>query len=206
MKEKTRVFLELVVGNTHSVEVLIHLRRNDAEWFHSSPQHKEELLVLLGHKVLPKQFAKDIETYHEQRKPKDANALIEVVGENNAPKKAVTKRKRGKKVQLQELPAEKTKRDVTHAFSDHLKITYRLQEIPQYESATLMVQPSGGTKELQVRQLVKLPKRLVLWCYPRRMGSDPTEPDPDDAGFPRQEFIPIGSIFRQQVNEGDGSK
>jgi hypothetical protein len=206
MKQSTRVFLELVVGNTHSVEVLIHFRRSDAEWFHSSPEHKEELISLLGNKVLPIQFAKDIEAYHEKRKPRDPNAPVEVVGEKNAPKKAIAKRKRGKKDQLQDLPTEKTKRDVTHAFSDHIKIAYRLQEITQYESATLMVQPSGETKELKVRQLVKLPKRLVLWCYPRSEGSDPTDPDPDDSGFPRQELIPIGSIFRQQVIDVDGSK
>lgn len=203
--EKTRVYFELVVGKTHTVEVLVHLRRHDTAWFHSSPEPKKELIALLGMKVLRKQFVNDISTYHEKRRPKDKTQAE--VGEKNVvvSKKVGIKRKRGKKDLPEELPADKPKRDVTHAFSDSIQITYRLEEINPYESATLMVQ-TGAMKDLKVRQLPKLPKRLVLWCYPRKNGFDVTDPDPEDSGFPRPELIPIGSLFRPQIIDFDNTK
>ena len=203
--EKTRIFLELIVGKTHTVEVLVHLRRHDTAWYHSSPDHKKELIALLGAKVLRKQFENDITSYHEKRRPKDPNKVE--VGEKNVhvSKKVCLKRKRGKKDLPDELPANKPKRDITYAFSDSIQITYRLEEITPYESATLMVQ-AGTTKDLSVCHLPKLPKRLVLWCFPRKKGFDATDPDPEDSGFPRPELIPIGSLFRSQIIDNDETK
>jgi hypothetical protein len=82
-----------------------------------------------------------------------------------------------------------------HAFRDNIQITYRLQEIIPYESATLMVK-SGDQSDFQFCQLEKLPKHIILRCYPRRGCSNLIELDREDVGFPRpEELIPIGSNF-----------
>jgi len=193
MNQKTRVSLELIVGTTHTVEVLIHLRRQDTAWFHSVPEHKQELIVLLGDKILRKQFEKEIIAYRAKRWPKQSHTVE--VGESGVSKKARAKPKRGRDDLCQDPTVEKPKRDIMHAFSDNIQVTYRLQEIIPYESATLMVQ-SHDKNDFQFCQLEKLSKRIILWCYPRRESSNLNELDPEDLGFPRPELIPIGSIFR----------
>lgn len=50
-------------------------------------------------------------------------------------------------------------------------------------------------------QLRKIPKRLVIWCFPFD-PKKPMEPYPCDGGFPRPEFIPITSLFKNDDTDG----
>lgn len=196
----TRSFLQLRVGKTHTVEVLIHVRRRDAAWFAGGNDARQGLLDMLSRRIIPREFGDDIERYHEKRNPQAQQKPVEV-GEKNKPKKgAGVKRKRKRKDEPQG-PSEKPRRDVTHAYNDKVRVTYRLQEIKPYESATLTMS-SSDADDLAFRQLPKLSKRIELWCFPAN-ETGPMEPDPDDGGFPRPELIPISSLFRPPQESRD---
>ena len=60
-----RTFLELSVGTTHTVQVVIHLRRSDLEWFNNPndlPDHQSQLFNLIGRRILPQECGEEIET------------------------------------------------------------------------------------------------------------------------------------------------
>ena len=71
-----RTFLELSVGTTHTVEVLVHLRRSDLSWFNDSnglSDHQAQVFTLIGRRILPKECGDEIETdlaawRHKRRK------------------------------------------------------------------------------------------------------------------------------------------
>jgi hypothetical protein len=207
MKVKgTRTFIEVRVGASQSAEVVLHVRQADIQWFNCD-DHFAELLSLLQTSVLPRMFAEEIEkndaAHRKQKLPPDLGpgGIPITVGEKNTAaiaasnnNKKPAKRKRGlskkKQAELkrQEEQAErdrrKNERDVYYAVSDSLKIVYRLEGTSS--GATLLF---GNTKK-GFRQLKRLSKRILLWCYP--VDAD----DNLEEGFLRPEIIPIASIFR----------
>lgn len=218
-----RTMLELRVGTTHTVAILVHLRRADLDWFNSSMElHRRELFQLIGKKILPREFSEELDRHHEDkaesnRPSKEKGAVV--VGERNrkaeAKTKAGKKRKRGKKeeetkkVNTSKSTEEKRKYD-KQVFGQTLQVIYRLEDIRLSESALLLYvntkHSSDGKKSNKsraFRQLPKLSKQLSLWCFPFD-PQNPLAPNPDGVGFPRPELIPIASLFRQP-NEGSTS-
>ena len=109
--------MELRVGDKHTVEVLLYLRRNDIEWYHSKPQHKEEFLDLLSEKILPRVFGhkeeeeeqarqdemdNDQSSLRKKRKTKGKNTLEDVSTTLNDP------RTRNKRLKMAILTKNKT--------------------------------------------------------------------------------------------------
>jgi hypothetical protein len=179
------------------VDVLLHVRRADVIWFHSSSDHKKELLKLLSQQIVPKEFDEEIDRYHELH-----NRLLHrpgptTIGEKNQKGKG-GKAGRKRKVTEPEPKPERQKRDVCHVFGDNLRVTYRVEEFNTSESATLIfaAKRTGSPKGASLfRQLPKLSKRISLWCYPMDKNN-PEEPVPEGGGFPRPEMMPIASLFR----------
>ena len=188
----TRTFLELRVGRTHMVDVLLHVRRADVTWFHSSVDNKKELLKLLSQQIIPKECEEEIDRYHEVRNRLHRPPTI--IGEKNQKGKGKGGRKR-KATEPDQPKLERPKRDVHHVFGDVLRVTYRVEELNANESATLIFAKRNDSSN-NFRQLPKISKRIILWCYPIDKNN-PTEPAPEGGGFPRPEMLPISSLFRR---------
>jgi hypothetical protein len=200
MRLSTRTFLELRVGTTHTVEVLLHVRHKDRAWF--SPL-RDQFLHLLTTRVIPREFGEEIEAYHEAlsgdkvAKPGEANEK-QKRSANSAQGKGKRKRKT-KATQVPVIPVSGTdqsrRRDIRHVFGDNgLQLTYRLQDMDVHGCTTISI--SSHDSALEFRQYPKLSKRLVVWCFP--LQNDATEPDPVDGGFPRPELVPIAALFRSE--------
>lgn len=202
----TRTFLELQVGRTHSVDVLLHLRRADVKWFRSSPDLKLRLFSLLSQHVVFREFEKEIQEYHDIRN--GIRPAVVEVGEKNKPKTKKGKKRKGAPG-VETSAKEKPKRAVKHIFGTGMQITYKMEEISDKQGATLIF-PRNNTKEdkpskgppPKFRRLPKLSKKIMLWCYPR----DETDEDSpiEGQGFPRPEMVPITSLFREPVATADG--
>ena len=206
IRPSTRNFLELRVGNTHTIEVLLHVRHCDREWF-SQDSGKDQLLHLMTTRIVPREFHTEIERYHERVHGIGTIAGAGTkVGEKNDKSlnskttgKTVGKRKRNPKAApVVVLPLEKPRRDIRHVFDDNLHLTYRLQDLHSSAGATLSVSssPDSLRGNMTFRQYPKLSKRLVVWCFPRQGQQDATDLDTPDGGFPRPELIPIAGLFR----------
>ena len=110
--------------------------------------------------------------------------------------------------------------DKSYLFGETIQITYRVEELPVSNTATLIYDGSQTEDEVQdkdrgaeeeggeisggvlrkedsvttFRRLEKIPKQIVVWCY-QFDPKNPTEPIPDDGGFPRPELVPISLLF-----------
>ena len=203
-RPSTRNFLELRVGNTHTIEVLLHVRHKDREWF-SQNSVGDQLLQLMSTRIVPREFHTEIERYHEK-----VNGIILEAGTKTGERnekplngkmtgKVAGKRKRKPKAAPIVVPLpEKPRRDVRHVFNDNLHLTYRLQDLDSSVGATISVlsSPDSLHGNMAFRQYPKLSKRLVVWCFPRQDHPDDTDLDTADGGFPRPELIPIAGLFR----------
>uniref|UniRef100_A0A7S4V4P0 Uncharacterized protein n=1 Tax=Ditylum brightwellii TaxID=49249 RepID=A0A7S4V4P0_9STRA len=285
----SRTFLELGVGGTHTIEVLLNLRHVDIKWWNSDvSSHQKQLFRLLGRRVLPAECSAEIEQYHHKKRRRAGGGIGKksiVIGEKNikaasaaggieragggktkADKKRQTTgraaRKRGldklepdvsaasRKETQKTAPSKEKKiglsadnssnnagQDALYIFGDTIQATYRVEDIDPTESATLLYEDDGDeccstirdsdgddnnvptskvssrkrrvnaakgpsssrqkSSKLKIatfRQLIKIPKRIVIWCYPFD-PSNPTEPNTEGGGFPRPELIPISSLF-----------
>lgn len=186
------------MGKAHTVEVLLHVLRDDLSWFHSSKEHKKELLKVLSDQIIPKECEEEIDRYQELRNRLHRTPKV-TVGEKNHRKKG----KGGKKQKAPDAdeakPEKPTTREICNVFGDNLRLVYRVEETNSYETATLIFSERNelSDRSSDFRQRSKLSKRFVLWCYPLNK-SNPTEPIQDEGGgFPRPEMIPIASIFRK---------
>ena len=193
MAPTTRTFLELRVGRTHMMDVLLYVRRSDLTWFHSSPDHRRELLRLLSQQIVPKEYEEEIDSYHALRNPK--HRPPSAAGEKNRPAAKGGRKRKTKEVDLPK--PEKPKREFRHVFGDKIQVTYRVEETRLYESATLIFPKRKDASEepSNFRQLPKLSKRIVAWCYPLD-PDNPMEPNPEGGGFPRPDLIPVTALFR----------
>lgn len=97
-------------------------------------------------------------------------------------------------------------------FGETLQITYRIKPIQSGHHATLTFikpkQNDEGKLESKARKpksaalstfkyLQPLQKRVIIWCYPFD-AMNPKHPLMDTTdGFPRPEFIPISSLFKE---------
>lgn len=199
----TRTFLELRVGRTHTVNVLLHLRREDVEWFHSSlEEHKQELFRLLSQHIIPNTCEQEIEQYHDR-----CNGIyppVVEVGEKNKPKGKKGGKKRKGAPAEPEAKTEKPKREIRHVFGESLRLTYRVEDTKEHEGVTLLFPKNSKESKgpaPKFRQLPELSKRIVLWCYPKSENEDSTESK--GGGFPRPEMVPITSLFRAPPSEND---
>lgn len=208
-----RTFLEVKVGQQQCVEVILHIRRSDIQWFNSEENHVEEnkfneLLKLLESKVVPRMFDDELE---EKRAELNDEKLPPPLGPHGIPiaekNEVAKKRKRFNRkeaaLKLQREEEEKKKRqkkeqDIHYAFSDNMMLTYRLQSIKDTRLDTLVF--SKEKTESKLVPLYKLTSRLLIWCYPKDPQGDPAAPDPPGGGFERAEFIPIADLFRNPTS------
>jgi hypothetical protein len=211
----TRTFMELRVGKSHLVEVLLQVRRADLGWYRSNYDTiQEELLELLQENVLPRMCGQEIENYHRMKHPHLFPPDIAGSKNNNkASSKAKTKsgkpagRRRGKKGPPPPPPEQEEKpkpeKEVYYSFGETIQLAYRRQELPPLKSsnrgATIFYKAKEKGKFLE---LSKLSHRILIWCCSKLSSNLQNKTNPDIVGFHRPELIPIASLFREPKEEG----
>ena len=208
---RPRVCLDLKVGRFHVVEVLLHLRRSDWEWYQSSHQViEEELLSLLDQSVLPRMFGEEIESYHRKHNPRifppeevGAKNKDKTAKKNshqnakNSRKGAATSAEMSKKM-ANPCVEEKKAKDVYYAFGEMLQLAYRKQEVHAWNQvgSTMFFKEKLDEEDTEFYDRPKLSGRLLVWCS-KVDCQNKTNPDPDNLGFFRQDMIPISALFRE---------
>lgn len=211
----TRTCLEVRVGTFHSAELVLHVRRDDLRWFNGQhAAHTQQLFSLLQHHILPRMFGTELEVSHARQSgkplppPLGPGGIPIEVGEVNLKrqqqqqtkkrKRQLSKKQLAAELQRQQENANKTKKDVYYAFGSSLQLAYRLADEPKRKPpATLVFGSSQSSDAMQ--PLIKLSKRVILWCYPHD-PKQPLEPDPP-GGLHRPEMISLADLFRMPQEE-----
>ena len=222
----TRTYLEVKVGQSQCVAVLLYLRRPDMAWFNDQNDRLfAEFLHLIEQQILPRMLTDELEeNHHAQQRTKGKRPPTLGPGgipiaEKNHHAPTTTKRKRMSKKALAELErlcqqSEKgqKKKDVYYAFGKEMQLAYRLEEVKHRQAETLVFANNSGEKgddnekkkeDAQFRLLKKLSKRILVWCYPLTDQQAATDPDPPGGGFPRPDLIPISELFRRPLSENE---
>ena len=220
-KHRPRTCLEFRVGKSHLVEVLLHLRRADWDWYSRNEQEiSDELLELMERSVIPRMFGEEIEQYHVKSKPnlfppekstigsknKKNNRMRINNSKNQASKNGNQKNSRKGSSSKSQKPAQqivtdeekKPEKDVYFAFGEILQIAYRRQPVTLSHGKTIFFKEdiAGGYCDLQ-----KLPYRLLIWCSKIVDPDNKTNPDLAGVGFYQPEMIPIASLFREPKDD-----
>ena len=197
----TRTFMELRVGKSHLVEVLLQVRRADLGWYRSNYNTiQEELFELMQENVLPRMCGEEIENFHRMKHP---NLFPpDIAGSKNASKAKHSKpagRKKGKKAPPPpEEEKQKPDKEVYYSFGETIQLAYRRQELKSSQGATIFYKAKEKGNFLE---LPKLSHRILIWCS-KLDPHNKTNPDQLNVGFHRPELIPIASLFREPKEEG----
>jgi hypothetical protein len=225
--KSTRTYLEARVGAFHSVEILLHVRRQDLPWFNEQQASStRELFSILQRSILPRMFATEIEVSHAKETGKqlppplgpgglpievgETNLRLQQQQKNAKKRRKLTKKQLAAEVARREKEEDKKEKDVYHAFGTTMQLTYRLEDEPKRKPpVTLLFRESGkedqsfrgpsGRGRGDMQRLIKLSKRLIIWCYPYDT-SQSIEPDPP-GGMLRPEMVPMSELFRESRNE-----
>lgn len=229
----TRTLIELKVGIGSALQVQLHLRTCDVEWFNENAvENVSQLLSLISKRILPDEFKDDIEN---SPMPSTAAKKTVLAKTNDKKRKSTSKTsdKNGKAPGIKfkfTPPIKKTKKtlkkdsdsarakkkdetkktylstmDTKFLFGDSIQITYRVKPIQNSHRATLSIvkpecsgsSPSPSPTLCQFECLRPLPKLVIIWLY-RFDPLNPKQPSMDSTdGFPRPEFVPISSLFKQ---------
>jgi hypothetical protein len=120
------------------------------------------------------------------------------------------------KTQAEDGSSAKVK-DVYYAFGTSLQLAYRLEDDPKRKpTVTLLFRDDPQLDDERAKnkaatrkpsqtmqQLLKLSKRLVVWCYPYD-STAPMDADPP-GGMLRPEMIPLADLFRLPQTNSDGN-
>lgn len=210
-RNRPRLCMDLKVGSSHLVEVLLHLRRADWDWYQSNHQViEEELLTLVEETVLPRIFGEEIEAHHRKHNPQIFPPQ-EVGGATKATKNHHRQNpKKSKKSpttstipsKQKETPHEEEQKthlkDVYYAFGETLQLAYRKVEFQAWSHVgrTIFFKDKLNEEDAEFHDRPKLSARLLVWCS-KVDHENKTNPDPDSVGFFRQEMIPVSALFRE---------
>ena len=62
---QARTYLELQIGQTHTIEIIIHLRCNDLNWWNSNAlSHEKQLFKIIKRQILPIECSDYIDYHH----------------------------------------------------------------------------------------------------------------------------------------------
>jgi hypothetical protein len=200
--------LEVRVGMHHSAEVVLHLRRADLYWFNNKEAQDNknnaannsrfsEVLELLQTSIIPRLFADEIERTHFRKEkipppprllgPGGVPIQVAEKQQHTSKHKRLTKKQK-QEAERQQHDDEKKEKDVYYASGSTLQLAFKLEEPRMKRHVTLLF---GGAKERgTMKELSKLSKRILLWCY--RLAEVP------DVAHLQPEMIPISALFQSK--------
>ena len=222
--------LELKVGKKATIQLQLHLRACDIQWFNDdSKEYIAEILSLVSSNVIPTLFEEkqedetkaDIGSTKSKVPTKNGKASSKSTNDNKRKASAKDTKAKTKKTKVSNKSSKKDDSKPTYLstmktkylFGDNLQISYQVQSIQCYHRAILTfdsnltedenkkdITSKPTEKDLSTfQQLRPLPYKIVVWCYPfdqlnpKQPVMDITETD----GFPRVEFLPLSSLFKE---------
>ena len=213
------------VGQFHSAEIVMYVRRQDFAWFHRQ-QADQELMQMLQQKVLPRMFASEVEVSHAKKSgevlppPLGSGGIPIGIGETNLKQNGKGKRKRQQSkqqikaesaVKRQDEIDNKKETDMHYAFGTHVQLAYRLLDEPKRKPPVTLVmrtesrhdptQQQQQQQEKPLQQLIKLSKRVAVWCYPLESASPELDHPEPPSGMHRPDMIPLSDLFRKPKEE-----
>ena len=176
-----RTWMELSVGTSHYVEVVIQLRRLDLDWWNADRSSLEQdLMKVISRKILPVEsvFREEVLRRRSARRENENGQKAIVIGEQNLADSADAKKKRGttktgrrkkksknddsnkKSSKLKRCTKDSAKRP-TILFGEKIQIMYKLEDIQKVNSATLLYreEASGSEKKKSVSTAASSKKR-----------------------------------------------
>ena len=154
---RTRRVHELQVGKYHTVEIIVHIKRVDLQWYNRDKTVWKEIKELLQEMILPRMFQEEMEEFYRDKFPhkfpEQAESSTGGIGVENIRNKrkndgiggATGNNKKGKRggknqqsllsneqqqEQQQKLKEYKKKLDKSHyAFGKNIQLRYRLEPI-----------------------------------------------------------------------------
>jgi len=170
MEYSTRTSLELSVGekNDLSVEVIVHLRRQDLKWWNDKVKsHQKQLFRVITLRILPEECSDDIEAWQstktkklkidrQRNSQKKSTATIATSGakqhkqsKNNNSTEA--KKKNSKK------SSKKDKSDppeFMYLYGDTIQLTYKIEDTSKSNSLTLLYNELSRKKSNRAAELI----------------------------------------------------
>jgi hypothetical protein len=199
-----RTQFEVRVGHRHSVDVVLHIRREDITSMRTAEKWGE-ILFLLQDSILPRLFHDEIEisTARLGRKKMPPELGIGGIPLETGEKNQQARRRKGTSAAHQDhQPKDPTKKnkDIYYAFGKSVKLAYRLQDAKSAPSATLVVNEKANCSHRRYRLLSKLPQTILVWGYSCDVNtSHECHVNTDEVMLSagRPEFIPTSALFRR---------
>ena len=188
--------LELKVGKKATIQLQLHLRACDIQWFNDdSKEYIAEILSLVSSNIIPTLFE---EKQVDETKADIGSTKSKLPIKNGKSSKSTNDKKRKAsakeakaKTKKTKVSSKQSKKDdskptylstmkTKYLFGDNLQISYQVQSIQCYHRAILTFDsslakheqkkeiPSNPTeKDLSTfQQLRPLPYKILVWCYP----------------------------------------
>jgi len=174
----SRNFLQVRVGKTHTIQVLIHLRHTHLQWYNlNEDEYTRQILKIISRRVLP------VECYEDINPPKKEDATTKATTGASKKKKGPSNRKRksddvkkenffkkstkkgkfkakGKAMKANDDQVHLKERKYLHSidckilYGDDLQITYKMEQIETRHFACLscVSQSSSSNREHQTEE------------------------------------------------------
>lgn len=226
MKYRTRNLIELSVAGVFTVQVIVHLRASDVAWFNDDfEKNNSELIAIISKEILPLTCREEVEMYYARRAKKYNSQVSpkEVKVMRESKKKALWKGKTSGKLNYINAPIDKktngpevqnvkesrnyvSSLETKWYFGDTIQVACQVKTIRTSHRAALIMNSScsrdkigsgldmknGDASLATFQSLLPIQKLIIIYCYP--LDNDPKSPM--FSGFPRTEFIPLSSIFK----------
>lgn len=190
----TRNVVELKVGAHRSTQLQLHLRTCDIKWFNENrDRNMEQILSLVSSEIMPQICNEQFQWQNNKGKTVDKKGPVKTADTENMKKKRKVESP-SKTKSLTYIPMLETK----YLFGESIQITYRITPAQSGQRAVLTMKSEEGDSQLPSFEYLRpLSKNIIMWCYPfdplspKRPAMDKTD------GFPRTEFIPLSSLFKE---------
>lgn len=157
MEYSTRTSLELSVGekNDLSVEVIVHLRRQDLKWWNDKVKsHQKQLFKVITLRILPEECSDDIEAWHSTKTKK-----LKIDRQRNSQKKSTaTSASSGAKQHKQSKKSSKKDKsdppEFIYLYGDTIQLTYKIEDTSKSNSLTLLYNELSRKKSNRVPELL----------------------------------------------------
>jgi hypothetical protein len=190
-------------------------------WFNNDfDKHNSQLLSIISKEILPSACREEVEAYYERRGRKIGSdtgskeaktkrrSKETVTSKDKTVSKSISSKHFTKK-NIKETRIEKKSEvrsyvasmDTKWYFNDSIQIACQIKPIRTSHRAALIFNNhkeshvENSKQSLSTFQSFKpIPKIISIWCYPF-VANDPK--NPSFSGFPRTEFIPLSTVFKE---------
>lgn len=175
MEYSTRTSLELSVGekNDLSVEVIVHLRRQDLKWWNDKVKsHQKQLFKVITLRILPEECSDDIEAWHSTKTKK-----LKIDRQRGAKQHKQSKNDNTEeaKKKISKKSSKKDKSDppeFMYLYGDTIQLTYKIEDTSKSNSLTLLYNELSRKKSNRAPELIVPTKQNGKTSKKRKKNSE----------------------------------